>query len=148
MPFPSTADPLARALLAAQDASRNLKRQAQDLKAASLAGPVSGNAIVEFYTRLVAAKATFDAVAATPGIAAYARDQFDDPALDIVAEFSAMSTQVTACGTWVTNNFPKDGAGYLLKDKLTAAGVDVRTFSTASLAAFRTELDSLVATIN
>lgn len=148
MPFPSTADPLSRALLAAQDTARTLKQRATDLKAASLAGPVSGNAIVEFYLALVAAKAVFNATAAVPGIAQYARDQFDNQALDVIAEFTAMTNQTTACGTWISNNFPKGAQGYLLKDQLNASGVSVRSFSTADLAGLRTELDALIATIN
>lgn len=146
MAFPTTSEPLSRALLSVQDAARTLKSHVQSVKDASAAGPISGNVLVELYLRLVAAKASFDAAAAVPGIAAYARDQFGDEGLDVVAEFTAMSSAITACGTWIATNFPASG-GYILKDQLTASGVSVRSFSTAQTAGLRTQLDALLGTI-
>lgn len=142
-----TSEHLADALQSARSTARALKTYVQGVRNASAAGPISGNVIVEVYLRLVADKARFDAIAAVPGIAQYARDQYDDPGYDIVAEFTAMTSAITSVGTWINGNFPKDGAGYLLKDQLTASGVDVRTFTTAALNVFRTQLDSLIATI-
>lgn len=148
MAFPSLADPLARALINVQNTARQLKTYAQSLKDTSAAGPISANSIVDFYLALVAAKTVFTATAAVPGIAQYAKDQFGNQSLDVAAEFTAMSNAVNSCGTWINNNLPKDGSGYLLKDKLTVSGVDVRTFSAATTAGLRTQLDSLIATIN
>lgn len=147
MAFPSTADPLSRALLDVQNTARQLKTYAQSVKDATAAGPVSANLVIEFYLTLVAAKAKFAAAAAVTGLAQYAKDQFNNQALDIVAEFNAMVAAVNSCGTWINSNVPKDGSGYLLKDKLTASGVDVRTFSSAATAGLRTQIDSLLATI-
>jgi hypothetical protein len=95
----------------------------------------------------VAAKAKFAASASVTGLGQYAKDQFGNQALDIVAEFNAMTSAVDACGTWINSNVPKDGSGYLLKDKLTVSGVDVRTFTSAATAGLRTQIDSLLATI-
>jgi len=148
MAFPSTADPLSRALLDVQNTARQLETYAQSLKDASSAGPISANQIIDFYLSLVTAKARFAAAAAVPGLAQYAKDQFNNPGLNIAAEFTAMTNAVDACGTWINGNVPKDGSGYLLKDKLTAGGVDVRTFSSAATVGLRTQIDSLIATIN
>jgi hypothetical protein len=151
MAFPATVDPLGRALLDVQTTARQLKTAAQGLKDASLAGNVSANAIISFYERLVAAKAKFTAGAAVPGIVQYARDQFDDQNLNVGAEFTAMNNAVESCRVWIAANLPTStapAAGYILKDQLTASGVTVRQFTTAQLAAFRTELDALVATIS
>jgi len=147
MAFPSTADPLSRALLDVQNTARQLKTYAQSVKDATAAGTVSANLVIEFYLALVAAKAKFSAAASVSGLGQYAKDQFANQALDIVAEFTAMSNAVDACGTWINGNVPKDGSGYLLKDKLTASGVDVRTFSSAATAGLRTQIDLLLATI-
>lgn len=142
-----TAEHLARAFVDATTRAAALKTYVQSVRNASAAGPISGNVIVELYLRLVADKARFDAIAATPGIGQYAKDQYNDDTYDVAAEFTAMVNAITAVGTWINTNFPKDAGGYILKDQLTASGVDVRTFSTASLATFRTQLDSLIATI-
>lgn len=147
MAFPGTVDPLARALLTAQDTARTVKTQASSASAAMAAGDVSGNVIIEIYVALVAAKTKFDAVAAVSGIGRYAKDQFADQGFDVVAAFTAMTDAITDCGTWINTNFPKDGNGYLLKDKLTASGVDVRAFTTAQTAGLRTVLNALIATI-
>ena len=148
MAFPSAVDSLSRALTDVQNTARSLKSYALSVKAATLAGPVSANLIIELFLRLVEAKAKFAATAAVPGIGQYAKDQFGNQGLNIATEFTAMTGAVDSIGSWIMTNMPKDGDGYLLKDKLTASGVDVRTFSTAATAGLRTQLDSLLATIN
>jgi hypothetical protein len=148
MAFPSTADPLSRALLDVQTEARSLKQYVTDVRAQCAAGPVSANLIVELYLRLVQANTRFTAAAAVTGLGQYAKDQFSNQALDVVAEFTAMSTAVVACGTWIINNMPKDAGGYLLKDQLTPAGVSVRSFTSAETAGLRTQLDALLATVN
>lgn len=147
MAFPATVTTQSKAYTESQAQAASLKTYLQSANAQMAAGPVSCNLVVEIYLALVAAKAKFDATAAVPGIAPYAKDQHNNQALDIVAEFTTMTNAVTACGTWINNNFPKDGAGYLLKDKLDASGVSVRTLSSAQTAGLRTQVDALIATI-
>lgn len=125
-----------------------LKKYAGDLKALSLAGPVSANQVIDFYLNLIAADTTFAAVAAIPGMVAYARDQEDDPTYDVAAEFTAMRSQVQACRDWIIANFPTGAGSRILKDQLTTTGIVVRTFATAELAGLRTQIDLLTATIS
>lgn len=146
MAFPASTDALAATLLVVQGEAKALKQYATDIKTASLAGPISANVVVDLYLRLVAAKAKFTAAVGVSGLGAYAQAQLGNGGLDIAAEFTAMNAAIDGVRTWIDGNFPSN-AGYILKDQLTAGGVSVRTFSTASLATFRTQLDSLIATI-
>jgi hypothetical protein len=76
----------------------------------------------------------------TAGLQAYARLQYDNPALDFIA----------ACGellTWVNANFPKDANGYLLKDKIENGEIVARTFTAAAMAGLVTQIDTLIAAL-
>jgi len=146
MAFPANTDALAATLLAVQSEAKSLKQYATDVKAASLAGPISANVVVDLYLRLVAAKARFTAAAGVSGLGAYAQAQLGGGGLDVAAEFAAMNSAIDGVRTWIDGNFPSN-AGYILKDQLGAGGVTVRTFTTAALATFRAQLDSLIATI-
>lgn len=126
-----------------------VKREAEALRASSLVGSVGSSAILGWMTRLADYRAELVRYAATPGLAAYAQAQINDPALDIVAEWNAMRTQMDAARDWAIANFPKDGSNWLLASQLNVHGRTMdRQFSTASLAAFRTQLDALIATID
>jgi len=146
MAFP-TIFGLARAFTSAQTEAVALKAQVTTDRDAMAAGNVSADLVLALFDRLVEAKAVFDAVAATSGIVQYAKDQFDNPTLDIVAEFTAMSAAVDAAGTAIFNDFPKDGNNWLLAEKLTASGRTQRSFTSVETAAMRTALDTLIATI-
>lgn len=153
MAFPSTTgtkpDTLANAWEGARGVAAQVKSRAAGLKAQSLAGDVGSSAILDFVTGLADAKVLLTRYAAAPGLAAYAQAQVNDNALDVAASFTAMSTQIDACGAWVIANFPKDGSGYLLAKQFNGGGRTVdRQFNTASLAGFRTQLDALIATID
>lgn len=146
MTFP-TASTLDNMLSIVQNEARRLKTIAADLKAQSLSGPISADAITAFFLILGSAKARFASASAVTGLGAYAQDQLGSPALDIAAEFTAMTTQIDATISWIMANFPGSG-GYVLKEQLAADGtITVRQFSTAALAAFRAQLDALTATI-
>jgi hypothetical protein len=144
--FPASPDPLARALTSAQDTARGLKQQAQDVRAACAAGPVSAVVLLELYQRLTDAKARFQATQQVPGILQYARDEFANPALDVLAEFTAMTTATMNAAAWVTANFPASG-GFILAAQLTATGVSYRQFTSLQTAGLLPVLDALTATI-
>jgi len=87
-------------------------------------------------------------VATTPGIAAYAQAQEDDPAYDVAAEFSALLSAVDEAVSTVVNAVPKDGNGYLLVNNINPDGTLVpREFSAGALSGVRTALDAIVAAI-
>jgi hypothetical protein len=153
MAFPSSvgtkADSLADAWERARAVAASVKQSAQNLNALSLAGPVAGPSIIRFCGDLADARDVFTRLAAVPGLGAYAQEQVADPALDIAASFNAMVSAIDATRSWITTNFPKDGGGYLLALQFNGQGRTIeRTFDTATLAGFRTQLAALIATID
>jgi hypothetical protein len=84
-------------------------------------------------------------VAALPGLAAYAKTEYADANLDIVAELNAVITACDNCVSWVGTNFPKDANGYLLIHKIANGDIEVRTFAPAALSGFATQLGALLA---
>jgi len=152
MAFPSatgTTASLGNAWEKATQTASMIKQRAQAVRAASAAGSIGASQILDMLVLFAQCKTTLTAAAAVPGVAAYAQEQVNNPALDVAGAFSAMVTQLDATRDWVTTNFPKDGSGYLLDRTLGEDGrwID-RQFSSATLATFRTVLDALIATID
>ncbi len=149
MPFPSQTDTQATGLARAQRLAGEVRRLAIDAAAQMSSGAVSANLITNVYSKLVKTKQEFAAIASLPGIGQYAKDQFNDTGLDIGAEFTAMLAAIDGAISRIATDFPKeDVTGYILKDKLDAGGVSVRTFSSVATAGIRTELDNIVSTIS
>lgn len=151
MTFPSAtgtqAETLESAWAGARATASKVKQMCQGIRVASLAGPVAAQQLLDFMAQLATQQERLTACAGVPGIGAYAQQQF--PALNLPAEFSAMQSAITNVRTWMVDNFPKDGSGFLLARQFDAAGRTTdRTFSTAALAGFRTQLDALIATID
>lgn len=113
------------------------------------AGDVSANVMEQVMGEFVGALQTWGVSKAVPGIADYAKEQYDDPAYDVIAEFNTMETAAEAVRDWVVANFPKDGDGYVLKEKYQADGLIVqRMFTPAQTAGLRTELDAFILTVS
>jgi hypothetical protein len=151
MAFPSAsgtqAETLESAWAGARATASKVKQIAQQIRAASVAGPVAAQQLLDFLAQLATQQERLAACAAVTGIGSYAQQQF--PSLNLSAEFSSMQTAITNVRTWMVNNFPKDGSGYLLARQFDGTGRTTdRTFSTAALADFRTQLDGLIATID
>lgn len=121
----------------------SLKAYCLDVKTASAAGPISGNLAIALHERLIADRARFQAIAAIPGIAAYAQDQENDNAYDVAAEFTAMTAAIASVRDWIIANVTTTGWV-----TFSTSGVATKTFSTAAAAGLRTQLDSLMATIS
>lgn len=132
------------------DWASRVKGTAAKVRAASAAGPITAAEIWSLDSLLQSARAQFAAAASTPGIAAYAQAQVNDPALNVAAEFTAMVNAIDATRVWVNANFPVDANGYVLDRTRNFGTADFtqRTFSSASLATYRTVLDALIATID
>lgn len=120
-----------------------LKSYCQDVKDASAAGPISGNLAIALHERLISDRARFVAIGAITGMAAYAQDQENDNAYDVVAEFNAMVAAIASVRDWLIANVSTSGWV-----TFSTSGVATKTFSSAQTAGLRTQLDSLIATIN
>lgn len=108
----------------------------------------SAAVITSYLMFLVVSRDRLNVLKTTPGLAAYARAQYDDQSYDIVAEYQALFTQLEATIDWMVAAIPKDANGYALLIKYADTGQTVRTFTSAALANLRTQIDALVATIN
>jgi hypothetical protein len=83
-------------------------------------------------------------IAATPGLAAYAKTEFNDNALNFVAELNAIVAACDACVSWVATNFPRDANGYLLREKIVNGQLEQRALTGAGLSAYSTQLATLL----
>lgn len=141
-------DGLAKAYSRGQTQAIQCKTVAQSASAALAADNQSANAIIQLLSQMKSFIETFDAVAATPGLAAYAQEQENDPAYDVVAEFNAMRAAAVAVRDWIITNFPTSAGGFIEKDTLNADGsITVRQFTPAQTVGLVAALDALVATI-
>jgi acetolactate synthase regulatory subunit len=103
-------------------------------------------AVIQHFGQVVA---IMDALAATPGLAEYAKAQVNDPAYDVAAEYIAMRNAMVAARDDLMGRFPKDGGGFLLYQTLTIEGViQHRTFTAAQMAPVVTLMDAVIATID
>jgi hypothetical protein len=150
MAFPASQARLESTLAQVMGTAFKVKGAAVRLRADTSAGPVARSRFVGLMTDLERSVATWDALASTPGLAAYAKTQFDDPALDIAAEFTAMRAAAVTLRDWIFNNLPKDaGSGAVLLYTLETDGtLSDLTVSTAATAGFRAAADAFIATID
>lgn len=125
----------------------NVKGYCQRTRDQAAAGNIPSATILDVLVRLIQDRTALQSAASTPGIADFARDQKDNQALDVVAEFTAMVAAISGAIEWVTTNFPKDGGGFLLAQTFGATGPIDRQFTPAQTAGFRTQLDAVIGTI-
>lgn len=146
--FP-TRKPLSAALESVQLFMAQIKAEAIQIKASSLAGPVGANQIIAYLGSLADHRDRLSELATTPGLAAYAQSQYAAPGLDVAAEFTATTAQIDAVRLWIMTNFPKAPTNELREKTFDANGrVQLNTFSTADLLTFRAQIDALLATID
>lgn len=148
MAFPASA-------LILDNAYKSVKQYALDIRSNTLsmrnlaAAGTNAQRIIFYSQSLANLRAQMAALVSTPGLAAYAQTQENNPSLNVAAEYTAMNTQIGTTLAWISTNFPKDANGYLLAAQLNPDGtLQWRDFSAASLAGFVTVLDALLATIN
>lgn len=154
MAFPSNQGTHPRTLGQALDSisaiAGSVKVTATQLRDKSAAGPVSSTEIIGYASGLASQRDQIAVLAATPGLAQYARDEYANAGLDIAAEYTALIARIDSTTAWIVANHPK-AAGTLevLERKFSADGRTVaNTFSTATLATFRSTLDLLIAQID
>lgn len=140
-------DGLAKAYAAGQQEAIRLQSFATSHNNALAAGNVSANLVQQIMGQMKGSIEIFDVVSATSGMQQYARDQQDDQAYDVVAEFLAMRNASVAVRDWVINNFPTVG-GFIQKDTYETDGsITVRVFTSIETAGLQTVLTTLVGTI-
>lgn len=124
------------------------KKYAQDKKAEFQGATVSADQVIAVIQHAAAVLPRFASWTSAPGLEQYARDQEADQAYDVVAEYTAMRNTIRDLRDSLIALFPKDGAGYLLYQKLNADGTfAMRTFTAAQMSATLALFDAVDASI-
>lgn len=124
-----------------------IKLYVSQVKAEAAAGNIPSTRILDVFINLKQERVALAAATSTAGLPAYAQAQKNQPGLDVVAEFNAMTAAIDGVTSWIVNNFPKDAGGILLERTWGASSPVDRTFTPTQTAGFRTVLDTLIATI-
>lgn len=136
-------------------AASQTRAQVHDVRTRSALGPVNRKLLLDLQRSVDRFVDTLDAASALPqaerdALIVFAQDQFNDAGLNVVAEFNAMRTAAIALRDWIYTNFPRDaGTGAVLVETVDANGDAVPLqFTSAQLAAFRTQADAFTSTIS
>lgn len=130
-----------------------IKRETVIIRDAALAGAVNvANLFTGLLATLVRARPELEKARSTPGIAAYAKNQLNDPAYNVGVEFTAMMDEIVTTTAWFETNFPQDAHGHLemwkfVGDGSGAVNQDVLT-NLGQLNALVTRLNALIASID
>jgi hypothetical protein len=149
MAFPASQQLLVSGLQSAIANANQIKQLSTVIKAQSEAGDIERKQLIGLMRLLSRAITEWAGVRALSGVSQYAKDQYANAGLDIVAEFVAMETEAIALRDWIASNFPKDiGSGaWLVEFYDTSGAATSLVFTTVELVGFRSRVDSLLATI-
>lgn len=150
MAFPASQQTVEDALKNIRSTAIRARDESQSLSDRSAAGNVPRADFITLQRRLQHAINIWDANQAVPGLVQYARDQYDDQALNIGTEYTAMRAAAISLRDWVFNNIPTDsGSGAVLLETIDNAGVSTAIQVTPGQSAtFRTEVAAFVATVS
>lgn len=149
MAYPASQQLLVAALQEVGQVANRTRVRTVRLRDLAAAGPVDRRALLDFMSEMTGAINSWASANSLSGIVQYARDQFDDPTLDVVAEFSAMRNAATTLRDWIFNNFPKDAGGAWLINSYDNTGNSTSLqFTQAQLTQFIVSADALIATIS
>lgn len=119
------------------------RTQTATMRSLIAAGDVKADVIVNLMIGMRRAYDGISAISGTSGLNTHASAAYDNQALDIEAEITSVLSALQSAYNWVDNNFPKDGNGYLLKEKINSGVVEQRVFPQASLSGLDTVLAQL-----
>lgn len=123
-----------------------VKRKTTQLRDLSAAGTTDRVLYVKLRGILDNAVTQWAAILAeTSGLQAYARDQLEDQSLDLSAEYTAMRNAAIALRDWLDANIPTGAGGAVLERQIDDTPL---VFTSGQTAGFRTEADTLIATID
>lgn len=121
-------------------------RSAVSVMDAAAAGPVPRFRFPRLATTLSAGNVRLLEFESVGGIQQYARDQLDNQAFDVIAQFIDVRLQLGILIQWIITNYPVDGAGFLLTYTFEANGMQVSPdFPPAQLTGFRTQAQLFIA---
>ena len=141
-----TTTPVAQAFETLLQKATTLKGNVQTVRTTLATTNTPADTVINIMRHIQVARDVIASAKAAAGLNAYAQEQFNDPAVDVVAEADAVIAACNGVLTWTATNFPKDASGYLLKDKIANGTIENRVFTPAAMAGLVTQLDPLLAT--
>ena len=137
-----------RAFEAVEGIAVSVKQLSTQLQTKSANGTLTGSDVVRYFTDLGGLRnkldewvARFtDAAAAT----AFARDRYNDPAYDPIAEYNAFNTEIDNTLTFIATNIPTD----LLTWDAVNGVVTWNAYTPEQTATLRTQLQTLINTVD
>jgi hypothetical protein len=126
--------------------ANSLKTYAQSIVTLCQANNCGGNDVKGIFLALINLITRFNAIAAIPGIAAYAQAQENDNTYDVVAAFNGLLSLVATARDWITTNIPQS-SGYVLLEQWSSSGIAVRVFSNSDTTGLQTALNNVIASI-
>ena len=150
MSWPASKQTLANAFKEANDGAIRTKQFVTTIRDISAAGETPRKRVINLYLDLQRSITEWVIAKSLPGIVAYAREEFNDPTLDVATEFNAMQTSAETLRDWIYNNFPKDASSgaWLVTAYDTNGELINLTFTSSQLSVFRTHADTFLATIS
>lgn len=125
------------------------KAYLQNRRALLVQATVLASVLLELVNHFRTMVLRLNELAATPGLAAYAKDQVDNQAYDIAAEYVVMRDSMIAARDGIAAALPKDGSGFLLYQTMAADGlISIRAFSAAQVASAVVMVDAVIANIS
>lgn len=150
MAFPASTGVLSKILGDTCAQALNMKQYAANIRDDAAAGDIPARQVIGIDGDLHRYRQVFAEAGAKPGILEVAREEFNDPALDITVEWNAMMAAIDDVRAWVRANFPtanQGGTPYLAAQAWGANGPVDRLFTPAQTAGLRAQLDALIATV-
>ena len=149
MAFKASNDVPADAYRRVKGAAVQLKLNCQSFNTQLAASGATYPYLRDIYLTLTRADNQFNALKVTPGLAAYAKDQENDQAYDVVAEFTTMQTALQAVLSWMETNVPVTNRNVpAVTDWGNESTIQIAdTFTPAQTNGLQTVLSALIATI-
>lgn len=130
-----------------QDGFRDLLTIAKQQKAymqtwsSALSSNITADLALGWASNISTVLVRMDAVAALPGMQAYAQAQFGGGAYDVASQYATMRAAIAAILTWLQANLPPNSL------TVTSAVVAGSTFTPAQTAPLKTLIDAAVSSI-
>lgn len=138
------ANSLANGLVEYENTKERLKNASQSIMETSAARSILSSRFFSYMRSIKLALNRFNVIKTTPGMAQYAKDQYDDQALSIGAQFTALVAAMETVKAWPLTDYP-DMVGNVPQDGAYVDGeLTDRLLTTVELADFRVQVQTLI----
>ena len=145
MTIPVNSVQLATGLERLMGVAVDVKKQTLEIRALASVDGMGRRQLIVYMGRLGRAVVRINELGSVPGLAQYAKDQYNNPTLEIVTEFQAFRSACIQLRDWIYNNFPQHSSGAWLVSEFANDGTEtMMTFTAAQLSQFVSHCDTLL----